>query len=151
MQICFVRDGTLLCYLRAADPPDILEVMSPAPKKRSRKKKNSAGWLAWWPLILGILVTPFAVRAAGILALTGPTALRMLYPFALLPAEHALGLRDSLADTASQAMMYLQFPLYGLLAMLLQRWKSIGFALLVIAGLHLAGVGALWVLASLAK
>ncbi len=107
--------------------------------------------MAWWPLILGVVITPFAVRAAGILALTGPAALRMLYPFALLPAEHAVGLRESLADSASQAMMYLQFPLYGLLLMLVMRWKRTGIALLVVAGLHLAGVASLWLLASLAK
>ena len=125
--------------------------MSSTPKKRSRKKQKSGRWLAWWPLILGVVITPFAVRAAGILALTGPEALRMLYPFALLPAEHAVGLHESLADAASQAMMYLQFPLYGLLTMLVMRWKRTGIALLVVAGLHLAGVASLWLLASLAK
>jgi hypothetical protein len=108
-------------------------------------------WLAWWPLVLGIVVTPLAVRAAGILALTGPTALRILYPFALLPVEHVFGLRESLADTASQAMMYLQFPLYGLLLMLLMRWKPVWTALPVVLALHFAGVGALWALASMAK
>lgn len=130
---------------------DMLEGMSPAPKKRSRRKKKSAGWLAWWPLLLGIAITPLTVRAAGILALTGPAALRMLYPFALLPAEHAIGLRDAIGETASQAMMYLQFPLYGLLLMLAMRWWRVGTALLAIAALHLAGAGALWALSSMAK
>ena len=125
--------------------------MSPAAKKRSRKKKKSVNWLALWPVLLGIVVTPFTVRAAGILALTGPAALRMLYPFALLPAEHVFGLRESLADVVSQAMMYLQFPLYGLVVMLLMRWKAWWVALLVVLGLHLGGVGLLWALDSLAR
>src|SRR5450631_3426496 len=125
--------------------------MSPAAKKKPRKKKKSTNWLAWWPLALGILVTPFTVRAAGILALTGPAALRMLYPFALLPAEHVFGLRESLADVVSQAMMYLQFPLYGLILMLLMRWKVWWVALLVVLGLHFGGVGLLWTLESLAR
>jgi len=125
--------------------------MSPAAKKRSRKKKKAVNWLAWWPVLLGIVVTPFTVRAAGILALTGPGALRMLYPFALLPAEHVFGLRESLTDVVSQAMMYLQFPLYGLAVMLLMRWKAWWVALLVVLGLHLGGVGLLWALDSLAR
>lgn len=130
---------------------DILEGMSPAAKKRSRKKKKSGNWLAWWPLILGIVVTPFTVRAAGILALTGPAALRTLYPYALLPAEHVFGLRDAVAEAASQGMMYLQFPLYGAAMMLvMRRWRvSIGVA--VASALHLAGVGCLWLLNTLAR
>jgi len=122
--------------------------MSPATKRKPRKKKMSVNWLAWWPVALGIVVTPFTVRAAGILALTGPSALRMLYPFALIPAEHAFGLRESVADAFSQAMMWLQFPLYGLLLVLLARWKRMGIATAIVAALHLAGVGGLWLLNS---
>ena len=125
--------------------------MSPAAKKRPRKKKKSTNWLVWWPVALGVLVTPFTVRAAGILALTGPAALRMLYPFALIPAEHAFGLRESLADGFSQAMMWLQFPLYGLLIVLLARWKRLGIAIAIVAALHLAGVGGLWLLNSASR
>jgi hypothetical protein len=122
--------------------------MSPAAKKKPRRKKKSTNWLAWWPVALGVLVTPFAVRAAGIFALTGPAALRMLYPFALIPAEHAFGLRESVADAVSQAMMWLQFPLYGVLLVLLARWKRMPIAIAIVAAIHLAGVGGLWLLNS---
>jgi hypothetical protein len=125
--------------------------MSPAAKKKPRKKKKSTNWLAWWPLALGVVVTPFTVRAAGILALTGPAALRMLYPYALIPAEHAFGLRESVADAASQAMMWLQFPLYGLLLVLLARWKRMSIAIAIVAALHLAGVSCLWLLNSASR
>jgi hypothetical protein len=125
--------------------------MSPATKRKPRKKKKTVNWLAWWPVALGIVVTPFTVRAAGILALTGPSALRMLYPFALIPAEHAFGLRESVADAVSQAMMWLQFPLYGLLLVLLARWKRVGMAIAIVAALHLAGVGGLWLLNSASR
>ncbi len=125
--------------------------MSPAAKRKPRKKKKSANWLVWWPVALGVLVTPFTVRAAGILALTGPAALRMLYPFALIPAEHAFGLRESVADAVSQAMMWLQFPLYGLLLVLLARWKRMSIAVAIVVALHLAGVGGLWLLNSASR
>jgi hypothetical protein len=115
-----------------------------AGKRKSRKKQNS-GWIAWWPVILGIAVTPFAVKAATLMALTGPDGLRLLYPWMLIPKLHFLGLSDSLVDTLSQAMMYLQFPLYGVLAMLIHRWRGAGAAILQLTLLHLLAVGLLLV------
>ncbi len=116
----------------------------PAAKRRSRKKQP-AGWLAWWPLVLGIAVTPVAVKAATLLALTGPDGLRLLYPWMLIPKLHFLGLPDSGGDAISQAMMYLQFPLYGVFAMLVHRWKGAGAAVLQLTLLHLLAVGLLFV------
>jgi hypothetical protein len=146
----FSQDDTSLLS-PALCSTDILESMSPAAKKKTRKKKKSVNWLAWLPLVLGIIVTPFTVRAAGIFALTGPAALRTLYPYALLPAEHVFGLRDAVAEAASQAMMYLQFPAYGAAMMLVMRKWRVGIAIAVAVGLHLAGVGSLWLLNTLAR
>ena len=118
----------------------------PAAKRKSRKKQIS-GWLEWWPVILGIAVTPFAVKAATLMALTGPDGLRLLYPWMLIPKLHLLGLSDSLGNSISQAMMYLQFPLYGLLAMLIHRSKGAVQAILALALIHLLAVGLLFVTA----
>jgi hypothetical protein len=117
-----------------------------AAKGRSRKK-HASGWIAWWPLILGIAVTPFAVKAATLMALTGPDGLRLLYPWMLIPKLHVLGLSDSLGNDVSQAMMYLQFPLYGLAAILIHRSKGAVPAILVLALVHLLAVGLLFVAA----
>ncbi len=116
----------------------------PATKRKS-KKKQAPGWIAWWPLILGIAVTPLAVRAATLMALTGPDGLRLLYPWTLLPRLRFLGLSDSLADTVSQAMMYLQFPLYGLFAVLIHRWKGAKSAVVQLTLLHLLAVALVFV------
>ena len=116
----------------------------PAAKRRSRKKQ-AGGWIAWWPLVLGIAVTPIAVKAATLLALTGPDGLRVLYPWMLIPKLHFLGLTDSVGDAISQGMMYLQFPLYGIFAMLVHRWKGAGAAALQLTLLHLLAVGLLFV------
>ncbi len=118
----------------------------PAARRKSRKKQTS-GWLTWWPVILGIAVTPFAVKAATLMALTGPDGLRVLYPWMLLPKLHFLGLSGSLGDKVSQAMMYLQFPLYGLIAMLIHRAKGALPAILQVAVIHLLAVGLLFVTA----
>ena len=118
----------------------------PAAKRRSRKKRAS-GWLAWWPVILGIAVTPFAVKAATLMALTGPDGLRLLYPWMLIPKLHFLRLSDSIGNAISQAMMYLQFPLYGIAAMLIHRSKGAAAAILQLALIHLLAVGLLFVAA----
>lgn len=118
----------------------------PAAKRKSRKKQ-STGWLAWWPVILGIVVTPFAVKAATLMALTGPDGLRLLYPWMLIPKLHVLGLSDSLGNGISQAMMYVQFPLYGLTAMLIHRSKGATTTILLLALIHLLTVGLLFVAA----
>jgi hypothetical protein len=116
----------------------------PAVKRKSRKKQSS-GWIAWWPVVLGIAVTPFAVKAATLMALTGPDGLRVLYPWMLIPKQHFLGLSDSVGNAISQGMMYLQLPLYGIFAMAIHRWKGPGAAVLQLTLLHLLAIGLLFV------
>ncbi|AXC09823.1 hypothetical protein ACPOL_0446 [Acidisarcina polymorpha] len=118
----------------------------PSARRKSRKKQ-SPGWIAWWPLLVGIAVTPIAVKAATLMALTGPDALRLLYPWMLVPKLHFLALSDSLGDTLSQAMMYLQFPLYGVFAMFIHRSKGAAAAILWLTLLHLMAVGLIFVAA----
>lgn len=116
-----------------------------------RKKKSAAapGWLTWWPLLLGIIVTPLTVRAAGVMALAGPDALRTLYPYVLLLQNHLLGLPTELAGTLSQWMMYLQFPLYGLLMALVLRSKGLVPAIITTAVVHFGVVAVVLALAHL--
>lgn len=122
--------------------------MSPAasatqrkPATRRKKKAAPSAWLTWWPLLVGILVTPLTVRAAGVMALAGPDALRTLYPWVQLVQNHLLGFPVDVANTLSQAMMYLQFPLYGLLMSLVLRSKGLVAALLTTAIVHFGAVG----------
>ena len=121
------------------------------PRRRaSRKKKRSLRWHAWWPLLLAVVATPFALKAAEILPLMGPGGLirlRFLYPLALLAQQH-LGLREAAGETASQALMYLQFPLYALLLILIHRTHSFRIALLTVLMLHLLAAAAVWLLPS---
>ncbi len=116
----------------------------PAAKRKSRKKR-APGWVSWWPLILGIAVTPIAVKAATFLALTGPDGLRLLYPWTIVPGLRFFGLSSSIAGGLSQAMMYLQFPLYGVFAMLVHRWQGVKAAVLQLTLLHLLAVGLVFV------
>ena len=130
--------------------------MSPAasatqrkPSTRRKKKAASSSWRAWWPLLVGILVTPLTVRAAGVMALAGPDALRMLYPWVQLVQSHLLGFPTDVANTLSQGMMYLQFPLYGLLMSLILRAQSFRAALITGLIVHFGAVGIVVALAHL--
>lgn len=114
-------------------------------KRKSSKKRG--GLLAWWPVILGIAVTPVAVHFASIFALEGPDALRLLYPYVLLLKEPVLGLSAELSDAFSQGMMYAQFPLYGLLMMLTLRVRGVGGAIVAAVLVHALGIFTLFLLA----
>ena len=128
--------------------PATAEKKRRASSRSSRKKKSKSALAIWWPLLLAIVATPFAVRAAGIFALEGPSALRMLYPYVLLIKEPLFHLPADTANTISQGMIYAQFPLYGLIMSLMLRAKSPGFAFTVIAVIHIAGILALLLLHS---
>ena len=118
------------------------------PRKRTtsrKKKKSGLSWHAWWPLMLGIIATPFAVKTAEILPLMGQAGLHrlcLLMPFALLAQQHQF----SLGDGVSQSLLYLQFPIYGVLLMLVHRFKSLAAGILTIVCVHLTGAAAAWLL-----
>jgi hypothetical protein len=105
------------------------------------RKKGRSSWLLWSPFVLGVLATPVALHAAGMLALSGPDGLAMLYPFAAIVNSSMLKVPADLADLVSQWLMYLQFPLYGLLLGRLARSWSWFSAAGVVVLLHLIGVG----------
>ena len=89
------------------------------------------------------------MKIAEILPLTGAgglAQLRLLYPFAMLLRQHALDLSEASRESLSQVMLYAQFPLYGLYASIVMRWRSWGAALVQTAAIHLAGFGLLWLL-----
>jgi hypothetical protein len=97
-------------------------------------------------LLAGILATPVAVRAASILALSGPNALTMLFPFMEIVKNPVLRLPGNLANPAAQALMYLQFPIYGLLLGRVLRSRGVVTALGAVAFLHVAGAMAAYLL-----
>jgi hypothetical protein len=115
-----------------------------------RKGKKSPGWLAeWWPLLLGIAVTPVAVHAASIIALAGSEALGTLYPWILLLKKPALRLGSSaMSENLSQMLMYIQFPIYGLLTAVILRSKSVWLALGAPTIVHSLAVLAVFLIAA---
>jgi hypothetical protein len=116
---------------------------------RPKRKKTSAGWRMWWPLVAGVVITFFAVRTAEILPLMGPSGLlklQLLYPYALLLKQPQLQLPEQTSDSWSQIMLYAQWALYGLYASLAMQWTTRTKALLQVAAVHLLGFVTLWML-----
>ncbi len=113
------------------------------PRRAKRKRRLSQGLLSWWPLLLALVATPFAVRAASVLVLSGPGALRLLYPFtALLQAHAPAALSPEQRDTLAQWTMWAQFPVYGLLLALAGRRRSLPTGLLLVLLLHISAIAA---------
>lgn len=101
-------------------------------------RKKGAGLAGWFPFIIGILLTPVALRAASVMALSGADALTALFPWAQAINAPVLHLPADVAMSTSQLLMYVQFPVYGLIMVKL-RDKGFFVGLGVAALLHVAG------------
>jgi hypothetical protein len=113
---------------------------------RRRSRKSSAGWVRWWPVIAGVVIAPLAVRAMDYLTFVGPWYARALAPWTFLLQGRSLGFPAGWGDHISEGVLYAQFPVYGLLLMLLHRrlgWLT-SFGLLL--ALHLMAYGALFLI-----
>lgn len=95
------------------------------PTRRRTQRKQRTLWRVWWPLILALALTPFAVRGASLLALTGPNGLRAAFP---------------LAGRLGGAALWAELPVYGLLLSLFARKGKFGTGLLAVALLHAAAL-----------
>jgi hypothetical protein len=125
-------------------------------KKRGAPKasaRNSArgGWISLWPLLLGIAVTPFTVRLASIVALEGPKAFALLYPWVVVLRCRALHFPADLVGRSSEWMLFLQFPLYGLLMTLTYRAGRHLRAVIIGLIVHFTGIIAIALLAFLGQ
>lgn len=130
--------------------------MPTAVKQRSaakpRKKKASrGGWKALLPLLVCCALTPFAVQAASILALEGPKAFALLYPWLEVVRSPALHVPSAWMGALAQGILYLQFPVYGLLMTLALRAGRGLRAFIVGLSAHFSGLLLVVVLAYLAQ
>lgn len=129
--------------------------MSPAAPRKPARKRNAAprrarpskrkdfGWLEWWPVVVAIIITPFAVRAVYMLTLSGPWGPRFIMPWTFLLQGHSLHMQETLTDHLVEGVMYAQFPFYGLMAVILHRQYRWSTTIAMIIALHLVGFFAL--------
>src|SRR6185437_2236268 len=115
--------------------------------ERGKRRKSGSSWASWLPLVLGILLTPFALRAASILALSCVGGLMLLYPFVQIVQNPTLHFPGAFADPLAQWIMYLQFPIYGLLMTRTIKSKGFWIALNMVVLIHAVGIGVAYLLA----
>lgn len=113
----------------------------------AKSKRDPLTGLQWSVVILSILLTPVAIHAASVLSLSGSSGLTLLYPFVQIVKSPGMNVPADIANTAAQWIMYLQFPLYGVLAAKLMRPLGTAIALGVAAALHCVGIGIAYFLA----
>lgn len=121
-------------------------------RKKAAKSNAGRSYLVWLPIVAGIAAAYFTVRYAEVVPLLGPSGLfrlRLIAPLAMLAHQPQLSLPDSTADGIAQALMYIQFPLYGLLLGLVWRMAGLLRALLTVALVHILAVAAVMILAQL--
>lgn len=104
------------------------------------KRRRKSGW-AWIPFLLAVAMTPVALRAASVLALSGGGGLLLLFPFVQIVQNPVLRFSEVVSAPVAQWIMYLQFPVYGLLMARIIRSKGFWIALNVIVLIHGAGIG----------
>jgi hypothetical protein len=79
------------------------------------KPKAPSGWVRWWPLAAGIAISCIAPQLRDLVSGWDPWGMRIVFPYVLLCGRRELGLSDEMTRMLPQIMLFLQFPLEGLL------------------------------------
>jgi hypothetical protein len=112
------------------------------------RQAKAAGQSRWAPLAVGIALGSLAPAIYALAALWDPWGLRVVFPFVQLVGLREFGISHELARMLPQLMLYLQFPLEGILvASNLRRGMKLSAALGAIPPLHFAGGLVLWIVA----
>jgi hypothetical protein len=128
------RDNVLRPFDHA---DDVLE-------KRGARPRYSA---VVWPLLIGLALAVIAPKLRDILEGFNPWIERLVFPYVLLAARPEFGLNWKFAGNLPKLILYLQFPLEGLLTMVnLRRRLHTGLAIGQLTFIHLVGAFGLFLL-----
>lgn len=83
---------------------------------QERHKKFIQNLIASWPIGVGMLLAVCAPMLSDILAVFKPWGMWIVFPFAELCARPELHMGGGFQQMAPQVMLFLQFPLEGLMA-----------------------------------
>jgi hypothetical protein len=105
-------------------------------------------WAAWFPLATGILLGFLSPQLFAIASGWQPWGLRLVFPVVQILGLRETGMSSELTRMLPQLMLFLQFPLEGLLvASNLRRGMRITAALLPVPALHFFCALVLWIVA----
>lgn len=86
-----------------------------------RRRERARSGLRLWPIGVGLLLAVFAPALCGFLSRSHPWGLWLVFPFALLARRPELQLSNQIASFLPPFILYAQFPLEGLAALLVLR------------------------------
>jgi hypothetical protein len=110
--------------------------------------KRTFTFRPWYPIAAGIALAFLAPTIHTLASHWDPWGLRVVFPFVQLTGLHEIGMSDELTRTMPQLMLYLQFPLEGILvADNLRRGMGPVKAIGPIVPLHFVAVLVLWIVA----
>jgi hypothetical protein len=102
---------------------------------------------AIWPFVLGLVLGIFSPELVTILGDMNPWAMWLVFPFVELAARPEFGFAPGLNHTLPQMILFVQFPVEGLWAMLNLRLKGrVSYAVAPLVFLHLAAAFVLFLL-----
>jgi hypothetical protein len=121
----------------------------PARKAQWRMKNPPAtGWKSWWPLYAGIALSCLAPLLRSLLEPLAPWGMRAVFPFVLFFGLHELGMSDGMTQALPRLMLFLQFPIEGLLMRgSLSRGYKVSKAISQLFSLHFVAALVLWIVA----
>jgi hypothetical protein len=116
--------------------------------KAESKPAVSLRWISWAPLAVGILLGFVAPQIFALASLWSPWGARVVFPLVQLVGMRETGLSNELTRPLPQLMLYLQFPLEGVLVSFnLRRGMKFREAAAPIPALHFVCGLILWVAA----
>jgi hypothetical protein len=89
--------------------------------REQRRRRRLGSTLRLWPIAVGLLLALFAPALCAFLTRSHPWGMWLVFPFALLAHRPELDVNDQIARILPQVILYAQFPLEGLLAIMVLR------------------------------
>jgi len=73
-------------------------------------------WLGnWWPVAVGVILAVWAPLLRDLLVALDPWGMRVVFPFVVVAGREEVGMGAELTRMLPQLVLFLQFPLEGLL------------------------------------
>ena len=98
------------------DPYEPAQTVIDYKQSQERRHKRVQSLVSSWPIGAGILLALCAPMLSDILSAFKPWGMWLVFPFVELVARPELHMGPQFAQSAPQVMLFLQFPLEGLMA-----------------------------------
>ena len=133
----------------ATVPGPTLPAKKPLVKVKVRPGKVSrSGWALWWPLAAGAALGFLSPQMMTVVDGWDPWGVRVVFPFVQFCSLSDIGLSAEMTRALPELMLFLQFPLEGLLTVSnLSRGVKLSAALTQLFFLHAVTALVLWIVA----